>query len=98
MVAAHHFPRLSLRRATEFTAPNDERAVQETPLLEVFHECRCWLIRFAANLVERLAQLRSFIAVMIPVGVIELHEPHAPLDESPGQQAIHGKRRLPGLR
>ena len=36
-------------------------------------------------------------AVVVPVGVIELDEPHAALDQPPGEQAVVGERRLAGL-
>ncbi len=36
-------------------------------------------------------------AVVVPVGVVELHEPHAALDQPPGQQAVVGERRLARL-
>jgi hypothetical protein len=37
------------------------------------------------------------VAVVVPVGVIELHEPHAALDQPAGQQAVVGERRLARL-
>src|SRR5262245_14973694 len=98
MIAADHLARLALRSTTKFAAPDHDRIVQQAALLEILHECRRRLIGLAANLVQRLAELRAFVAVMVPVGVKKLNETHATLHQPASEQAIHGKRRLTGFR
>lgn len=74
--------------------PDDQRAVEQSPALEVFDKRRARLVDFPAAILQRFAQLRPCIAVIVPVGVIKLHEPHAALDQAAGQKAVIGERRL----
>ena len=66
--------------------------IQQAALLQVADQRRARLIDFACHLLERLAE----IGVMVPIGVIELHEAHAALDQPAGQQAVVGVLGLPG--
>ena len=60
-------------------------------------KCGTRLIDIAANLIEVAGQGLAGNAVVVPVGVVELHEPHAALDQTTGEQAVVGERRLAGL-
>src|SRR5690349_12373441 len=80
------FLELSLEEwsAAKFAAPDDERIVEETPLLQIPDEG-------GARGVGILAldfQLAIEVPVLIPAGVHELHETDAPLGETPGHEAV----------
>ncbi len=49
-------------------------------------------------MVEVARQRLAGNTVVVPVGVIKLNEAHAALDQTPGEQAVIGKRRLAGNR
>ena len=90
--------RLAHRRAAEFAAPDDQRVVQQAALLQVLDQRGGRADRPRGN--GRRAACRgrvSGVAVVVPVGVIELHEADAALDQPPGQQAVVGERRLARL-
>lgn len=76
--------------AAEFAPPNDQRALQKPPLLQVRQQGRDGLIHFRRMLavigLDALVGILGFFQ-MAPTGV-KLHEAHTPLDESPGNQAI----------
>ena len=74
---------LSVDRATELTAPDDHRFVEQPASLEVRHEGRARLIDIAA--LQR--QVGRDVVVLVPATVIKLHEPHAALDHSRGGPA-----------
>jgi hypothetical protein len=78
---------LPQRRAAELPAPDDQRVVEQPALLEVRHQRGHALVDVAALVGQAPAQ----IGVVIPVGVVQLHQPHAALDEPPGQQAVVGE-------
>ena len=86
--------RLALRRAAEFAAPNHQRAVEQAALLQIANQSGRRAVDFAATIVERLPQVRSRVAVMVPIGVVKLHEAAALFDEPPCQQAVASERRL----
>jgi hypothetical protein len=75
---------LAHRSATKLTAPHHKRVVQQTALLQVADQRRSGLVNLARHLIERLAEVR----VMVPIGVIELHEAHPALHQSPRQQTV----------
>ena len=75
---------LAHRRAPEFAAPDDQRVVQQSALLQVADQRGRGLVDFASYLIERLAE----VGVMVPIGVIELHEAHAALHQAARQQAV----------
>ncbi len=72
---------LNHRRAAEFTAPDDERRIEQTALFQVTDQGGRWLIRLFAFALEPVGQS----AVMIPRLVEELHKANAALDQSPSQ-------------
>ena len=77
------------RLAAELAPPDDQRALQQAALLQVFDQSGNRLVRRARMIAVVLDQ----IAVGIPVGVVvvaagvNLHEPHAALDQPASQQA-----------
>ena len=94
MIAAVVAAALHHRRAAEFAAPEHERVVEQPALLQVLAPGRRRPDRCPCS-----SCVRSFveIAVLVPDFVEQLHEAHAALDQSPGQQAIVGERRLARL-
>ncbi len=64
MVAAGYpqISNLSKRQAPEFTAPNQQRRVEQTGALQVFDKCRDRFVRFAAG----IAQRRLEIGMVVP--------------------------------
>ena len=72
---------LGHRRATELAAPDDERFVEHPALLEVRDQGSARLIDFLRDPRDAV----SHAAVMIPVAVIELDEPHAVFGEASRQ-------------
>jgi hypothetical protein len=98
MVTAETFTNLAHRRAAELAGPNHQRVVQHPPLLQVGQQRGhrpvhvVALARQGGHDVVALAG-----AVDVPAPVEELHEPHAALDEPPGEQAVVGERRPPRL-
>ena len=81
---------LAERRAAELAAPDDERVVEHArapsgPAPAPPTGRRCPALLF---------ELREQVAVLVPAGVHELHEPHAPLEQPAGDQAVVGERAL----
>ena len=75
------------RRAAELAAPDDERAVEHAALLQVFQQAGDRAIGFAA--VARMVAFHVGMGVPFAAGAeVELHEPHAALDQPAGQQAV----------
>ena len=77
-------------RATELPPPGDERVVEEPALLEVEDQRR----RRPLGVTALLLELREEVAVLIPAGVHELHEPGASFEESACDQAVGGEAPL----
>src|SRR4051794_12656948 len=66
---------LGHRRAPEFTAPNHERLVEHPALFQVHDQGRTRLVgRFA-----QLGHVRADTVVKIPITMVEVDEPYAPL-------------------
>ncbi len=70
---------------------------EQAALLQVEHQGGAGLIDVVADFLEVVVQVLAGAAVAVPVGVVELHEPHAALDEPAGEQAVGGERRLARL-
>ncbi len=64
---------LQERRATELTAPDDQRIVQQAALLKVFDQRRGRRVGIATLDFQLCVQ----IAMLIPTGVHQLDKPHA---------------------
>ena len=65
-----------------------ERLVEQAALLEVLDQAVAGLIDVAAL----VGQAAGDVGVRVPVVVIDLHEPHAALDQPAGQQGRVGER------
>ena len=94
VVAAGRFADLAHRRAAELAAPDDERVVEQAALLQVVDQRGAGLVDVAALRRQMLLQVLGRAAVVVPVGVVELHEPHAALDQPAGEQAVAGEAGL----
>ncbi len=70
--------------ASEFTAPDDERALQETALFEVGDEGGDGLV----HATHEVAVGALDVVMAVPGAVVELNEAHAFLDELAGEQAF----------
>ena len=66
----------------ELAAPDDQRFVQQPACLQVLDQAPAGLIDVAAL----AGQPAADVEVRVPVVVIDLHEPHAPLDHPPRQE------------
>lgn len=66
-------------RPSKLTGPHDERGVEQPALFEILDQRSDRLVGHAAVVSQFGVQIR----VMIPRGVIDLHEADAALDESP---------------
>ena len=85
---------LGHRRAAELAAPDDQRVVEHAALLQVGDQRR----RRADRLRSAIAgDVVLDVAVMVPVAVIELDEPHAALGQPPRQQAVRRERAVAAL-
>ena len=78
---------LAVNGATKFTAPNDQRVVEQATLLEVGDQPVAGLVDVLA--LGRHATCR--IGMVIPVVEVHLHEAHAPFDEPARQERSVGK-------
>src|SRR5688572_33512466 len=81
--------RLVHRRAAEFAAPDHERLIEQTPLLEVLDQRRASAIHIAAfprKLSEQIVPGAS--AVNVPAPVVKLHVADAAFDQAARQQAV----------
>ena len=83
---------LAHRRAAELAAPDDQRVVEQAALLQVADQRRRGPVDLAADLSRSPSGLAG-VAVVVPVGVVELDEAHAALDQPAGQQAVVRERR-----
>ena len=88
---------LAHRGAAEFAAPDDEGVVEQAALFEVEDQGGAGLVDVLADFVEVVVEVLAGAAVGVPVGVVELDEADAALDEAPGEQAVVGERGLAGL-
>ena len=76
-------PAVAERRATELTRPDDHRRIKKASLLQVLNQAGPGLINLAGQALVTLV----VVAVRVPVGMEDLDESHAPLDESPRHEA-----------
>ena len=77
---------LRIDRAAEFAAPDDQRVIQKSALLQVDDQRR----RRHVGVVALAADLVRQVAVLVPAHVVKLDEAHAALGQTAGQQAIRG--------
>ena len=84
---------LAHRRATKLAAPHDQRVIQQAALLQVAQQRRDGLV----NVLAQVPRARVVVRVRVPrlpVAVINLDEPHAPLGEPPRHEAAVRKMAL----
>ena len=74
---------LRIDRAAELAAPDDERAVEESPLLEIGQEASGRLV----GVVALRADVARQIVVLVPAAMQDLHGADAALDKPAGQQS-----------
>ena len=72
--------------AAEFAAPDDERVLEQSASLEVLDQRRAGLVRVTAT----RGAPGSEAAMVIPVGMEELHETDAAFDQAPREDAVGG--------
>ena len=95
VIAAGVLPHFPHRRAAELATPDHDRVVEQSALFQVTDRARRWGWSIVKAFCGQVCfQCFGWSAVVIPVGVVELHEPHAAFDQPPGQQAVAGVRRL----
>jgi hypothetical protein len=82
------------RGAAELAAPDDERVLEQAARFEILHEGGLALVDLAADFLEVALEIFARAAVAVPVGVIQLDETRAALDEAAGEQAVAGEGRL----
>src|SRR5205807_3375576 len=75
-------------RSTEFTSPDDQRRFKQAALLEIPQQSRGRPVGHVAVCLEVLIQ----IAVIIPSGMVELHESNTALYHPPCEQTINSER------
>src|ERR1043166_8281531 len=71
----------------EFTAPDDQRLVEQPALLEVGDQSVAGLVDIFALTPDAIGQT----AMMVPTGMIELNEADVALAQTPSEQTIRGK-------
>src|SRR5437867_9893493 len=72
---------LTINRAPEFSAPDNQRVLQEAPLFQVLDERGARLVGIAALACDLFGQL----VVLVPAPVEQLNEPDAAFHEAAGQ-------------
>lgn len=75
---------LSIRGATEFAAPEDQRVLQQSPFGQVVQQPRDGLVGRAGMPAVVFLQ----ITVLIPAAVADFDEAHARFEQSPSHQAL----------
>src|SRR5204863_3542931 len=73
---------LAVNSPSELAAPYDQRLVEQAALLEVADQAVARVIDVAA--LQR--QVARDVAVLVPAAMEDLHEAHAALDQTPGQE------------
>ena len=75
---------LTVDRPAEFAAPDDQRILEQAPLLEILHQRGRTLIDLLGDL--RMAAGQA--AVVVPTAVVDLNEAHTAFQQAPCQQAV----------
>jgi len=81
------------RLPAEFTAPDDERLVQKAAALQISEQRGDRPVDFGSvdGQILFLALVSVPVFLLMAAAGIELHEPHAPLDQPPRDQALSAK-------
>ena len=91
VVAAHQFSHLTHGRAAEFSTPHHQRVFQQAPPLQVQHQCGAGTVGLETHLFQGATQMVHGVAMVVPIGVVKLHEAHTALNHATGQHAVVGK-------
>ena len=83
---------LAHRSPSKLTTPDHECRIEQPATTEVLDERRNRLVHLPAEIGVAFLELRVAVP-LAACAVIELHEPHAPLHQSAGEQAVATKRR-----
>ncbi len=98
MVAADRLAHLAHRRPAELAAPDDQRVVEQSALFQVRDQGRMPADRPRGQTRSRpVVRFSAAAAVVVPVGVVELHEADAALHQPTGQQTVVRERWLARL-
>ena len=86
----------AIGRAAELAAPDHQRVVEHAALFQVLDQRGRSLVDLRGGSLDVLLDR----AVMVPVAMVELDEPHAALGQAAGQQAVGARtsRRRPSCR
>src|SRR6476620_2515200 len=85
-------------RAAELRRPDDDRLVEQTALLEILQEPRDRPIDTGTVGAVVLLQLAVGVpAAAAATAIVDLDEADAPLDQTPGDQALPAVRRRRGV-
>ena len=93
VIAARLVARLRNRQPAELAGTDHQRRIQQAALLQVGQQGGDRLVGFAGE----LPMVAGDVDVAVPAqfvlhaAAINLHEPHAPLDQPPGQQRLPGE-------
>ena len=79
---------LAVNRASEFTAPDDQRIVQHAALLQVRQQRRRRLVHIAAL----IGQVFGKREMLVPAAMEDLREPHTAFRHPARQQTTVGER------
>src|SRR5207249_4992722 len=75
---------LAVGGAAKFSAPDHQRVIEQSALLQIFDERGAWLVHVAALQADVAGQ----IVMLIPAAMVKLDEAHAALREPAREQAV----------
>ncbi len=96
VITADGIPDFAHGRSAEFTPPDHQSVLEEAPAFQVFDQGCARPVNIAANGVEVVRQGLAGEAMVIPVRVIKLNEPHPPLDQPARSKQLLANDGLPG--
>src|SRR5215471_18214390 len=75
---------LAVDRSPELAAPDDQSVIQQSPFLEILHQCGATLV----GVLRLPCQLRGKIGVLIPSSVKQLHKTDSALRQPAREETI----------
>ena len=97
MIPAGRFADFAHWRSPKLTAPDHDGIFQQPALFQIANQRHAGLINVTADRRQVLFKILCGAAVMIPVRMIKLHEPHTAFSKSAGQQTITGEAGFSGI-
>ena len=73
---------LRIDRTAKLATPDHQGFIEESARLQVLNQSPARLV----NVLALARQSSGDVGVVVPVVVVDLDEPHAPLDHSPGEE------------